>query len=142
MCVSLVYVAMVVMDFRLAEYIYDNYLIEALGANEKMLHHIFKVLHQFMENTVYAFLRAIRDLIFAFLLGVIPNLPGPLRYPLDMMGLTTYMEKTVNMSMEDKKKERKEYMEYAKEIEKNRPKSPAHNGKNFDFPDASKEKEV
>jgi hypothetical protein len=97
--------SLAVMDFKLSEYFYDNFLTEVFGSNEKMFHHIFKFIHQFMENTVYAFLRACRDLFFAFLSGIIPKLPDPIRYPLDMMGVTSYLEKSINTSMDDKKKE-------------------------------------
>ena len=129
MFVSLIYAAMVLMNFRLAEFVYDRFLFEVLQANEKLFHEFFKYLHRVMENTIYAFLNAMRDILFAFLCGVIPKLPDPIRYPLDLMGVTLYLEKSVNRSMEDKKKKDREYMEYAKKIEKNRPISPAHKDK-------------
>ena len=74
-----------------------------------------------MENTVYSILRAFRDIFFAFLSGVIPKLPDPIRYPLDFIGLTSYLEKSVNQSLREKKEKENEYLEYAKTIEKNRP---------------------
>lgn len=82
-----------------------------------------------MENTIYSLFRACRDLFFAFLCGIIPKLPDPIRYPLDMMGFTAYLERSINKSMDDRKKEQKEYMEYAKKIEKNRPVTPAKTAK-------------
>lgn len=118
---SLLFTALVMLDFRMAEYIYDNILFGMLMSNEKIFHEFFKVLHNFMEKSVYAFLRACRDITFSFISGIIPNLPNPIRYPLEMMGIPEYLEKSVNRSLDERKKKEKEYMEYAKKIEKNRP---------------------
>lgn len=128
MAVSLVYSVLIIWDFKLSETIYDKFLFEILMANEKGFHKFFKYIHQIMENTIYAFLRACRDIVFAFLNGLIPMLPDMLKMPLHMMGVTTYLESKVNTSIEDKKKKEKEYLEYAKKIEKNRPTSPSKTG--------------
>ena len=92
-----------------------------------------------MENTIYAFLRACKDILFAFLSGVIPKLPDPIRYPLDLMGVTSYLERNVNRSLDDKKKKEKEYLEYAKKIEQNRPVSPTNLKDKIKFPADSKQ---
>jgi hypothetical protein len=64
-------------------------------------------MHTLLENTVYAFLKAFRDILFAFLVGIIPKLPDPIRYPLDLIGVTSFLETSVNRSFGEKKKREK-----------------------------------
>jgi len=139
MAVSAVYLCLVVLDFRASEFIYDKILNELLMANEKVFHRFFKYIHQVMENTIYAFLRACKDILFAFLSGIIPKLPDLVRYPLDMIGVTAFLDKSVSSSLNEKKKKDKDYLEYAKKLEKNRPMSPAHGPSSITIPDFSSE---
>jgi len=108
--IGLVYIALTIWNFRLAEIVYDNVVSEAFSRCDKQLHELFKVIRQIFENSVYNWLTAIKDLILSILAGIIPKLPSAIRTPLEFMGLTEYLEKSVgkykNFEEEKKKKER------------------------------------
>jgi len=69
----------------------------------------------------------VKDIILALISGLIPLLPQFLKTPLDFLGVTEYLEKSLDKynKFEVEKKEQKEYLEYAKKIEKERPQSPS-----------------
>ena len=79
------------------------------------------------ENTLYYWLNHIKDLILSILAGIIPKLPSAISMPLEFIGVTKYLDESLKKYQnfeEEKKKKEKEYIEYAKQIEKNRPISP------------------
>ena len=67
------------------------------------------------ENTIYGWLDKTKDLMLAFVFGLLPMLPGPLKAGLDFIGISDYLEKSLNKvhEFEEKKRER-EYKEYAR----------------------------
>ena len=105
MFIACIYLSIVVLDFKLAEWIYDNILNDLLSKNEKILHEIFKSIHRMMENTIYGWVTKIKDIVFALVAGFIPLLPQVIRTPLDFLGITEYLEKSLNKykKFEDKK---------------------------------------
>jgi len=72
---------------------------------------------------------------------LIPLLPAFLKTPLEFLGVTAYLEKSLDKynKFEDEKKKERQYLEYAKQLEQNRPKSPTKNTK-IDFTSAPIEK--
>lgn len=79
-----------------------------------------------MENTVYGWFNSTKDIVLAILSGLIPLLPGIVQNTLDFMGVTEWLNKSADKysRFEEKKKKEREYMEYAKNLEKMRPESP------------------
>ena len=81
-----------VLDFYVAEWIYDNLVFELFSKNEKLLHSFFKHVRKIFENTLYRWLEGIKEIIFAILAGIIPKLPSAIRTPLEFIGITKYFE--------------------------------------------------
>jgi hypothetical protein len=83
-------------------------------------------MRKIFENTIYAWLEGIKDIIFAILAGIIPKLPSAIRTPLEFLGITKFLDKSFDKykSAEDKIKKEQEYLDYARKIEQNRPASP------------------
>jgi hypothetical protein len=119
MTISIVYFSLVVLDFKAAEIFYDRVLNEFFMMNERNLHKGFKYIHKVMETTVYNWIRAAKDIFMALLSAIIPMLPQFIRTPLDFIGITTYLEKSLDKynAFEEKNIKEKQYMEYAKKIE-------------------------
>ena len=92
--ISIIHVFLVVMDFYVAEWLYDNIVSEFFSRNEKILHSFFKQMRKIFENTLYAWLEGIKDIAFAILAGIIPKLPSAIRTPLEFIGITKYFEKS------------------------------------------------
>ena len=88
MAITCLYVTVVVGDFKLAIWIYDNFLSELYNKNEKLLHEIFKQIHKSLENTLYLWLKNIKELLFALIGGLIPLLPSVIKTPLDFVGIS------------------------------------------------------
>ena len=121
-----IYFILIVNNFQGAEWAYQNMIAEGFGKCEKQLHEFFKQLRKLFENTVYGMLMAVKELVFAFLAGVIPMLPSPLKYFLDFSGITKMLEGSLNrqQDFEKQQKEKAERRAKQKEIENNRPESP------------------
>ena len=111
--IGLVYIALTIWNFRLAEIVYDNVVSEAFSRCDKQLHELFKVIRQIFENSVYNWLTAVKDLILSILAGIIPKLPSAIRMPLEFMGVTTYLEESMGKykNFEEKKKKERELLE-------------------------------
>lgn len=96
--------------------------------NEVYLHQLFKYIRNMFEKTVYSWFEAGRDIVFALISSVIPNLPFFIQMPLEYIGVTKYLRlKADNYEnfAEKQKEDAKKYNERIKEIEKNRPISPS-----------------
>jgi len=80
---------------------------------------------------MYKYLQGIKDIVLALLASLIPLLPGFMKTPLEFLGITSYLEKSLDKynSFESEKKKEKQYQEYAKKLEQNRPKSPSKTNK-------------
>ena len=124
--ISTIHFLLVVMDFYVSEWLYDNMVFEFFSRNEKILHTIFKQVRKIFENTIYSWLEGVKDIVFALLAGIIPKLPSAIRTPLEFLGLTKFLDKSFDKykSSEDKNRKEQEYLEYARKIEQNRPGSP------------------
>ena len=122
-----IYVCLVVNNFQGAEYAYNTLITEFFGRNEKQLHEFFKQLRKIFENTFYSFFSAAKELLFAFLAGLLPRLPPPIPTLLEYMGIQEYLNKALDKykNFEQKKKKDEEYKQKQREIEKNRPESPS-----------------
>ena len=96
------------MDFYVAQWVYDNIIFEFFHRNEKILHSVFKQLRNVFENTVYHWLEGIKDIVLAILAGLIPKLPSALKMPLDFLGVTKYLEKSLNKYSAAEQKIKKE----------------------------------
>ena len=130
MAIALLYFGLTIWNFWLAEKIYDFLISEGFGMCNKQLHELFKMCRQVFENTIYHGLTSVRDLVFSILAGIIPKLPNAIQVPLDFIGVTKYLESSLDKYKnfeEEKKKKEREYLQYAKEIEKNRPKKGEEN---------------
>jgi hypothetical protein len=55
------------------------------------LHEFFKWLRKIFENSVYKVFQAVRDIFFAFLAGILPKLPTPLRMGLAFIGVEEFL---------------------------------------------------
>lgn len=126
MTISIIYFILVIADFRLAEWIYDKCLVLMLQQNEKIIHRFFKWVRKIMENTVYGWLQAFREIVIALIASCVPLLPGFIQNTLEFMGFVDWLNKNADKykRFEETKKKEREYMEYAKNLEKNRPTSP------------------
>lgn len=131
MTVSIIYFSLVIGDFRTAEWIYDKCLVVLLQQNEKIIHRFFKWMRKIMENTVYGWLQTFREIVIALIASCIPMLPGFLQNTLEFMGFVDWLNKNADKykRFEETKKKEREYMEYAKKLEKNRPDSPSKKDK-------------
>ena len=121
-----IYFCLVANNFQGADYVYNTLITEFFGRNEKQLHEFFKQIRKVFENSVYNVATAAKELVFAFLAGVLPKLPAPIRIPLAYLGIEDYLNKALDKykSFESKKKKDEEYKAKQREIEKNRPESP------------------
>jgi hypothetical protein len=63
------------MDFKLSKWIYDNAIEELFGSNADLLHKLFKYIHKVMENTLYVWFDASKDLVLSIIAGLVPMLP-------------------------------------------------------------------
>lgn len=136
--ISLIYLSLVVMDFKLTEIVYDKAIALFLQQNEKFVHKFFKTLHKIMEHTIYGWLLTVRDILLALISGFIPMLPGVLQTALDYMGFIDWLAKHGDKykHFEEKKRLEAERKEKAKQIEKERPESPKKVDK-IEFPVSS-----
>lgn len=71
-------------------------IAEGFGKCEKQLHMFFKQIRKLFENTGYSVLMAVKELVFAFLAGIIPMLPSPIKYFLDFAGITKMLDGALN----------------------------------------------
>lgn len=126
LAISIIHATLVIFDFKLSEIVYDNIIQEFFGRNEVLLHELFKYLRKALESTVYKWFEGARDIMFAFLAAIIPRLPSAIKTPLEFIGITKFLDARLDKykNFERKKQQDKELLEYAKEIEKNRPESP------------------
>lgn len=105
--------------------------------NEVYLHQLFKYIRNMFEKTVYSWFEAARDIVFALISSVIPNLPFFIQMPLEYLGVTKYLKsraESYENFAEKQKEEAKKYNERIKEIEKNRPISPSKTDKKVELP--------
>ena len=88
-------------------------------------------------------LMALKELVFAFLAGVIPMLPGPLKWFLDLAGITKMLESSLNRQQdyESRAKANLERKRKQTQIEKNRPESP-NKKERISFETAPKDKKT
>jgi len=86
----------VINNFQLSVLIYDQGVSVAFNQNEKLLHQVFKYLRDMFENTIYGFLEAMKDIVLSLFAGLIPKLPGPIKMAFDYLGLTDYMNKSLD----------------------------------------------
>ena len=121
-----IYFMLIVNNFKGAEFVYEKVIAEGFGKCEKQLHEFFKQLRKLFENSVYSVLMALKELVFAFLAGVVPMLPSPVKWFLDMAGITKLLEGSLNRQQdyEQKAKANAERRRKQTEIERNRPESP------------------
>ena len=96
MTINIVYLAIVAYDFFLAEWLFDNCLFEFFHKNEKLLHDLFKKMRKVFENTIYYYLKTVKDLCLALVSGVLPLLPDAIRAPLDLIGVSAFLESSLN----------------------------------------------
>lgn len=82
-----VYCFLVFNNFQGAEWVYDNLITEGFSRHEKQLHEFFKWLRQVFENTFYKSIGAFKDILFAFLAGLLPRMPAPVTFVLSFTGI-------------------------------------------------------
>lgn len=106
-----IYFCLVVNNFQGAEYAYNTLIVEFFGRNEKQLHQLFKQIKKVFENTFFNFFNAVKEILLAFLAGLLPRLPAPVRIPLAYMGIEDYLKQALDKykSFENKKKKDEEY---------------------------------
>ena len=93
MTISVVHAALVVLNFRFAEWVYDNIVSEGFKHNQRFLHETFKKIRKIFETTVYAWFKTIRDIFLSLILGLLPSLPNFIKMPLEFVGITSKLEK-------------------------------------------------
>lgn len=93
MSIAVMYASLVIMNFKLAEWVYDNMINEMFHRNQKLLHDIFKYCRKVLESTLYRWFSAIKEIVIALVISIIPNLPTVIRMPFDFLGITSYLEK-------------------------------------------------
>ena len=106
--IAAIHVALVVMDFYAAEWVYDNIVFELFHRNEKFLHSVFKQLRYIFENTVLQALEGVKDIALSILAGLIPMLPSPVKKLLDFFHVTKYLEKSLDKYSAREQKIKKE----------------------------------
>ena len=89
----MLYAALVLVNFRLSEKIYDSVVNEFFTRNSVFLHEGFKKIRKIMESTIGLWFNAIKEMLFGLLAGIIPMLPSFIREPLTMFGVMKYIEK-------------------------------------------------
>ena len=52
---------------------------------------MFKYTRKILESTVYKWLEAVKDIMFALLAAIIPKLPSAIKTPLEFIGITKYL---------------------------------------------------
>ena len=106
--ISVLHVGLVLMDFYVAEWLYDNVVFELFSKNERLLHGFFKQVRKIFENTLYRWLEGIREIVFAILAGIIPKLPSAIRTPLEFIGVTKYFDQSLDKYNRAEEKIKKE----------------------------------
>lgn len=101
-----IYFLLIVNNFQGADWAYDNIMAEGFGKCEKQLHGFFKKLRKLFENTIYSMLMATKEIFFAFLAGVIPMLPSPIKYFLDFSGVTKMLEGSLSRQQDYETKQK------------------------------------
>ena len=92
LAITIIFFSLVVWDFALAEFVYQNVIFELFNKNEVMLHQMFKYMRKVLEGTLYKWIEMVSDIFFSLLSAIIPKLPAAIRTPLDFMGVTKYLE--------------------------------------------------
>ena len=101
-----IYLILIANNFYGSDWAYDNLIAEGFGKCEGQLHSFFKQLRKIFENSVYSMLLAAKEILFAFLAGVIPMLPSPLKYFLDFSGITKMLDTSLDRQKDYEEKEK------------------------------------
>ena len=94
--ISAIYFLLAVWNFELSTWVYDNITSEAFKKNEELLHSFFKRLTKLLENSVYRWLEGIKDIFLAILCSFVPKLPVFIKTPLEMFGIVSYLERSMD----------------------------------------------
>ena len=122
MALAIFYIALVVNNFKVSSLVYDYLVVSFFDQFQGSLHDFFKALRKVFEQKVYKTLGVIRDIIFAFLSMIIERTPTAVQLPLQMLGVTAFLDQGLEKFNEAKEQIGKK--EEQREIERNRPGSP------------------
>ena len=122
MTLACIYVGLIVNNFRVARFVYDYGIVAFFSQFQSFFHEGFKWLRKVFETNVYHCLGVIKDILLAFLSMVISKTPTAVQLPLQMLGVTAFLDKQLEKFNEAKAKI--EQKEEQRELERNRPGSP------------------
>ena len=92
-CWAIVYLVLVLDNFRIAEWLYDSVLFDVFETNQKMLHNGFKWVRQTFETKIWHVVNISVDLMWALIAGLVKKSPTAVQIPLKLLGLHDFLEK-------------------------------------------------